>query len=466
MAFTIVIDNDLHFSLLELAAILDLELKSQEHHYRPLFQKLLDEGNTDEIIHQLGDVQKYFIRNFSKKSFEPSINLYIHIVNLVAGEGSKIGVSRVDLLSSLLANIDPNSPANADIVSSMDVPADVILVAITNVFNSLPISSNTRFDALSAIVNIIVNKNIAGTIENIAKHTVDWLSAIEGADAGKISQLITAIFNQYASEDEQNAIKFFQSVIASKKISLDSAALINFFAKLLSSSDIYDISAFEYTFKSTNDSAFSKLLELYVRGDNKGYTQSKSDFQSASFASQINFANLDSNFQSLAILNYLASSSSNSNTFPYKAISQELNIPIEEVELKLITLLSQGLIIGKLSQSTGSVVLNSINYSAPSLSSKADLVDWNEIDTLLGSWNQNIANLQSIVQTLIVKRGKRVNAPPVIMSFHQQKLEAKEAREKKAQQANNSEAPVGSAAAASATDSAETVAEAEKVEIA
>ncbi|GAV29001.1 hypothetical protein PMKS-002480 [Pichia membranifaciens] len=438
MAFTIVIDNDLHFSLLELAAILDLELKSQDHHYKPLFQKLLDEKKTDEIVQQLAEVQKYFLRSFSKKSFEP-------------------------------AHIDPHSPENADVLASLEVPADVILVCLTNIFNSLPVSSAARVDALAAIVNIVVSKKVSGTIGNIAKHTVEWLSAVEGADAAKVAGLVTAIFNQYVAEDEQNAIRFLQGVIASYKIPLDSAALVNFFAKLLSSTDIYDISKYENAFDSTNDASFSKLLKLYVIGDNKSYSAAKQEFLSASFASQINFANLDSNFQSLAILNYLASSVSDSNSFSYNTIAQDLSIPIEDVELKLITLISQGLIAGKLSQSTGSVVLNSINYSAPSLSSKTDLVNWNEIDTLLGSWSENVANLQSIVQTLIVKRGKRVNAPPVIMSFHQQKLEAKEAREKKAQQANNSEASTATTDAAetvASSDGAETEAEAEKVEAA
>ncbi|ODQ44936.1 hypothetical protein PICMEDRAFT_157117 [Pichia membranifaciens NRRL Y-2026] len=469
MAFTIVIDNDLHFSLLELAAILDLELKSQDHHYKPLFQKLLDENKTAEIVQQLAEVQKYFLRSFSKKSFEPSVNLYIHIVNLVAGEGSAGRATQIELLSGLRAHIDPHSPENADVLSSLEVPVDVILVCLTNIFNSLPVSSAARVDALAAIVAIVVSKNVSGTIGNIAKHTVEWLSSVEGADAAKVSGLVTAIFNQYAAEDEQNAIRFLQGVIASNKIPLDSAALVNFFANLLSSTDIYDISKYENAFDSTSDASFSKLLKLYVTGDNKSYSAAKQEFLSASFASQINFANLDSNFQSLAILNYLASSVSDSNTFSYNTIAQDLGISIDDVELKLITLISQGLIAAKLSQSTGSVVLNSINYSAPSLSTKTELVNWNEIDTLLGSWSENVANLQSIVQTLIVKRGKRVNAPPVIMSFHQQKLEAKEAREKKAQQANNSEASTATtdtAETVASFDGAETEAEAEKVEAA
>lgn len=466
MAFTIVIDNDLHFSLLELAAILDLELKSQDHHYKPLFQKLLDENKTAEIVQQLAEVQKYFLRSFSKKSFEPSVNLYIHIVNLVAGEGSAGRATQIELLSGLRAHIDPHSPENADVLSSLEVPVDVILVCLTNIFNSLPVSSAARVDALAAIV---ASKNVSGTIGNIAKHTVEWLSSVEGADAAKVSGLVTAIFNQYAAEDEQNAIRFLQGVIASNKIPLDSAALVNFFANLLSSTDIYDISKYENAFDSTSDASFSKLLKLYVTGDNKSYSAAKQEFLSASFASQINFANLDSNFQSLAILNYLASSVSDSNTFSYNTIAQDLGISIDDVELKLITLISQGLIAAKLSQSTGSVVLNSINYSAPPLSTKTELVNWNEIDTLLGSWSENVANLQSIVQTLIVKRGKRVNAPPVIMSFHQQKLEAKEAREKKAQQANNSEASTATtdtAETVASSDGAETEAEAEKVEAA
>lgn len=429
MAFTIVIDNDLHFSLLELAAILDLELKSAEHHYKPLFQKLLGENNNDEIIKQLYEIPQYFLRNFSKKSFEPSINLYIHIVNLVNEKSPSL-----DLFSNLLEYVDPNSSKNKNL-TKLDIPYDIIIIALTNIFNSVPTTSILRFDALYSLVDIIVKENVSGTIQNVAKNIIEWVTLItDSINPTKVADLFTAIFNQYALEDEKCAVNFFANVIINKPTLLNSNSLINFFTKILNSTTIYDISKYQSIFSLIEDASFVNLLKLYLAGDNQTYITSKSEFSSNS---QINFDNLDSSFQSLAILNYLASSSG-SASIPYDVISKETGVPLDVLELKLITLISEGFIIGKLSQSTNSVILNSINYSSPSLSSNSNLVNWNEIGTLLNSWNENITNLHSIVQTLIVKRGKRVNAPPVVMAFHQQKLEAKEAREKKSQQTETS----------------------------
>ncbi|KAG0674225.1 hypothetical protein C6P40_000344 [Pichia californica] len=425
MSFTIVIDNDLHFSLLELAAILDLELKSQEHHYRPLFQKLLDESNNEEIVKQLIQIPQYFLRNFSKKSFEPTTNLYIHIINLISS--SSTNVNSIDLFANLLEYVDPNSSKNEDLKST-EVPSDVILVTLTSIFNSLPNNSIIRLTALSSVVNIIVKDQIPGTIQNIAKNLYEWLSTINDIETEKISVLISSVFNQYYIEDERKSIEFFKSLILSKNILLNSSCLINFFSKVLSSNSIYDITNLQFIFPQINNENLIKLLNLYLIGDYKTYLNLKSEFSSLS---SINFENLESNLKSLSILNYLASTISNSNSFTYNSISNETNIPIDEIELKLITLISENFISAKLSQSTSSIIVNSINYLSPSLSSNSNLINWNEINSLLSSWNENINNLQSIVKSLSIKRGKRVNAPNVIMSFHQQKLEA---REKKAQQ--------------------------------
>lgn len=427
MAFTIVIDNDLHFSIIELAAILDLEHKSEEHYYQPLFQKLLDENNSAEIINQLLQVQPFFLRKFSKKSFEPTVNLYIHIINLIEDENDKN-----NLLSNLISNIDPNSSNNSDI-ENLEIPSELLIISLTNIFNSLPVSSTSRFECLFSITNIIKKDNILGTISNIAKNFESWVSQIENVSIDKISEVACFIFVQYYSEDELKSINFMKNLINNNKFQLNSEVLITFFTYILNSNSLYDISSLKSKFESINDSNLVKLLNLYILGDYKNFIISKSEFENH-FADKINFALLTSSFKSLSILNYLANSNSNSNVFPYSTISNELNIPIDEIELKLIDLISENLIVAKLSQSTSCLILNSINYSAPSLSSNTDLINWNEINNLLESWNENISNLQSIVQNLISKRGKRVNAPPVIMAFHQQKLEAKEAREKKAQQ--------------------------------
>lgn len=432
MTFTIVIDNDLHFSLLELAAILDLELKSQEHYYRPLFQKLLDENNNDEIVNQLNKIPHYFLRNFSRNSFEPSTNLYIHIINLISSSSSS-NINSIDLFLNLLENIDPNNSKNNDI-KDLQVPSDVILISLTNVFNSLPNTSNVRLNALLSIVNIIVNDKISGTIQNIAKNLLEWTSTIENIDFEQLSNLVSLIFNQYFQENEKDSLDFVKSLILSGKIKLNSNSLITFYSKVLSSFSIYNINDIKSSIEQTNDQILIKLLNYYLIGDYKNYITSKSEFESANFANQIDFNNLDSTFKSLSILNYLASSISDSNSISYSSISQSTNIPINEIESQLISLITDNLIVAKLSQSNNSIIINSINYSSPTLALNDKLINWNEIGTLLNSWNENINNLQSIVQTLIVKRGKRVNAPAVIMAFHQQKLEAKEAREKKNQQ--------------------------------
>lgn len=423
MTFTIVIDNDLHFSILELAAILDLELKTEEHQHKTTFQNLLDENNTDEIVNKLIEIQPFFITEFSKKSFEPSINLYLHIVKLVNND---------TLLTSLLSNIEAN-------IESTSIPSDVLLIALTNIFNSLPTTSSIRLQALQSIVKLIVKEKISSVISNIAKNTENWIVSItEDISNENVNELVTSIFDQYSSENELDSIKFVESLIINNKVLLNSRTLINYFSKILSSSSIYNLTNTQTSFKSIENESFVKLLNLYLTGDYNAFTSNKSEFETSSFSSSINFENLESTFQSVSILNYLAKS--NLSSIQYSNISNDLNIPIEDVELKLIALISEGLIIGKLNQKLNAITVNSINYSlSSSLSLNEELINWAEISSLLSSWNENINNLQSTLQNLISKRGKRVNAPAVIMKFHQQKLEAKEAREKKAAQADQTD---------------------------
>lgn len=435
MTFTIVVDSDLHFSIIELAAILDLELKSQDHHYKPLFQRLLNEKKHDELVQELADVQPLFVRKLSKKSFEPTVNLYLHITSLMGAESASGGAEGQRLLASLLSNIDPNSAANEE--TKIELPTDVLLLALTNLFNALPNTSIIKFESLVAVVTLVAKENISGLISKVADNIQEWVSSIEGITVDQTAQLVELVFVQYFAEDESKAFAFVESLVAQAKLSLNSGSYIRILSKVLSSSQIYNLTNLKPAFGSIADETFVKLLNFYLVGDYKGFTSSKSEFQAASFSNEIDFVSLESSLQALAVFNYIASS--NSSTIAYNTISSEFSIPIEDVELQLTTLISQGLVVAKLSQATGSITVHSINYVAPSLSSNTELVNWNEINTLLASWEQNINNLQDVLQNLISKRGKKVVAPPVIIAFHQQKLEAKKARENKLQQAHSNE---------------------------
>ena len=438
MPFSIVIDNDLHFSLLEFAAILDLELKSEDHQYKTTFQQLLDNKKNDEIVSQLLTVQPYFLEKFTRKSFEPSVNLYLHIISLIDPTFES------GLISSLIVNIDPT-------ITETSIPVDVILIAVTNIFNLLPAAYELRYTCLALAVKLITKENIFGLIANIAKNIQTWISSIEKVGEEQVSDLLEDVFTRYIQEDEAEAFKTFESIIIENNLPLNSKFLEAFFSQILSSTNIYNLSplAQSPSFKSIQNASLNSLLSAYLAGDYKSYTANKAQYASL----PINFTNLESTLKSLSILNYIASASSSTNTFPYTTLSSELEIPVESVELQLLTLISEGLIVAKLSQSAQAVIVNSVNYTGASLSAKPELVNWSEVNTLLGSWSANIKNLQGLVQTLVAKRGKKINAPPVIMSFHQQKLEAKEAREKKAQQ----EAEAGSEAAALDSQVNETV---------
>lgn len=417
MSFTIVNENDLKLSVTELAAILDLEIKAEspEQQYKTIFKQLLDEDNSEALINQLVEVQKLFVSKLSRKSFEPTVNLYIHITKLLDNE---------KLLKDLISNIYP---------AESQLPADVILIALTNIFNTLPKTSIERYESLKSIVEIIVKEKISGLIENIAKNAQDWLFTIESISSEQTSTIVSTIFSHLAAEDESKAVEFYKGLIINNKLQLNSESLISFYTFVLNSEAIYDLSKLQ-NFEATGNAALSKLIKLYIDGDYAAFVSNKSEFESIP---HINLANTESSFQSLAILNLLASSTTSS--VKYQDISAQLNIPVEDIELKIVTLISEGFISAKLSQPTNSVIVNSVNFGAPSLSTKKELVNWSEIDTLLSAWNENIEGLQTALQGLIAKRGKRVNAPAVIMNFHQQKLEAKEAREKKAQQAQDVE---------------------------
>ncbi|TID29605.1 hypothetical protein CANINC_001879 [Pichia inconspicua] len=417
MPFTIVNENDLKSSVIELAAILDLEIKAEspEHQYKTVFKQLLDDNETETLTKQLIEVQPLFASKLSRKSFEPTINLYIHISQLLDNQ---------KLLNTLISNIYP---------TDSHLPVEVILIVLTNIFNALPKTSIDRLESLKLIVEIISKEQIAGLIANIAKNVEDWLSTIEQISSEQTSDLISSIFLQYAIEDESNAVKFLKGLIINNKLNLNAGALVSFYTAVLSSENIYELSDLN-NFDDVENATLTKLLELYVKGDYSAFVTNKSQFESIP---NINLSHTESSLQSLAILNLLAKSTAASVS--YQNISDNLNIPVEDIELKVITLISEGFISAKLSQPTNSVIVNAVNFNAPSLSTKAELLNWSEIHTLLESWNENIEDLQTVVQGLIAKRGKRVNAPAVIMNFHQQKLEAKEAREKKAQQAQDVE---------------------------
>lgn len=420
MSFSVVTDNDLHFSVLELAAILDLELKSETNEYKTTFHQILEKKDRDELISKLLSVQPYFLKNFTRKTFEASVNLYLHIVSILDPS------FETDLLPSLISNIDPTK---AEIDTA--IPADILLIESTNIFNLVPEVSAMRYECLSLAVKLIIKENVSGLIANIAKNIQAWIVSIDNISEDQVSSLLEAIFTKYFEENEKEAFQIFESIITTNKLPLNSKFLQSFYSQILSSSKIYNTSslAASPSFQSINNAGLSALVSEYSVGDYKSYTSNKSQYESL----PINFTNLESTLKSLSILNFIASSSS-TNTFTYDTLASECGIPVESVELQLITLISESLIVAKLSQASQSVIVNSVNYSGAALSSKVELVNWSEVNTLLESWKANVKNMQDVLKTLAAKQGKKINAPAFIMSFHQQKLEAKEAREKKAQQ--------------------------------
>ncbi|VEU21372.1 DEKNAAC102386 [Brettanomyces naardenensis] len=420
MAFTIVLDRYLNESVTEYGAILDLELKTGEQKYQGEFEKLLKDDTKLELLSQIVDSSKSFLPNFTDKSLEPTVNLYLHTLDVLT---SDLGVDITEALAQVLENIDV--PAYTSI--STDVKPTSVISVLSNIFNFVPEESQLRVGILNDIVDLVSTNDLQSLLLPIAESFPLWLSKIDDVNNDDWRSLANGIFSQIYEQNQTEALKFYKKLIQSEDGAqkLEAQDYDDFLLKALTSNKYFNIFDLDIASK-LGDATLSQLLKLVQDADIQGFLTFISN-EGKSLSETVNVEKLTYKVKYLAIARVLEAieEETGRNEFTYEHIAKELDIPLEDIEEFLINCIHQGLITGRLSQVKQVFYLSKIDrLSTPSKS--LDSKDWQRANKYLQDWSSTIEGMQSLIKNLISRKGKRTLPPQAIQIFHQQKQELKE----------------------------------------
>lgn len=422
-------DGYLNEAVAEYGAILDLELQKTSDGYNDKFEQLLKDDKKEELLKQVVESSKLLIPKFGDKPFEPTVNLYLHTLDVLTSDGDS---DIIDALTKTVENIDA---IHYDSEKSRVKPTSIIS-ALSNIFNFLPEFASLRLEILQNIVSVATNNYLQSLLSPIVENIVSWITPIQDADPSAIRTLVNDIFDEIYARHQQQALEFYKSLIQSEQVSsaLDSADYEKFTLKALSANKYFKISDLELSTK-LNDPALTQLLKIVDTANLAQFNTFVAGSESKSLGDKIDLKQLSKRVQALTFATTLGDieESTGNTAFPYEQISDEVKVPEDEVEEFVVYCIQQGLVSGRLSQSDKKFYLTRI--SREQLSNRPlNGADWVRAGENLDKWANSIRNLQSFIKNLSLKNRKRMLPPQVIQIYHQQKQELKEKREREQEQ--------------------------------
>ncbi|GME81121.1 unnamed protein product [Ambrosiozyma monospora] len=433
MPFNITLDRFLNESVTEYAAILDSAQGPKVTTHQDSFSKLLENEDqktklSTELISTIPLLPK-----LNEKAFEPTFNLLLHSLDVLASESSLSYES--DLLPKVIAEIAKYQElSNVTVISSISV--------LSNIFNILPPSSALRIEIIELTLSIIKKYKLLELVEPLSKHLSVWLHNANATEA-KTNKIIIQAADLLYLENQEASLALFESLIKeSRAVSADDQT--NYFVKLVNSKLPYkDISNLNL---KLNNATLTELLSLYSNLEVPAYSAFVKKTDLSKFNIDADTLSTKLNYASITKL------AANKSQITYKEVSETFGLPLSEVESYLIRCIGAKLVSGRLSQEKQIFYIHQV--------SKLDAVtkkDWESINESLTAWKSKIAELTELIEVLATKKNKRAGHPAVLQAFHQQKQELKEQqqqdREEKLQQ---QQAAAAAAAGASATPSSVT----------
>lgn len=384
-----VVDNEITNSVLELGEIIDTIQSNTE--YSESLSPLISVEN-DEIKDKSSLIQKVYqasspdyLKKLNDKEFEPTFNLIVYILSQLEGGITKVfEPSNSDTLLSNLINSSPSQQLS--LRDRKSIKATSILSELTLIFNLLPNTSSARVKIIDQILQFVEKLKIDFNIlqQSFGENLVLWLQEANTSD-----EKTRQVFWKFVELDEKhtlttlNIIKKFTTQHELNKDELHKLINFSFNSEIIDVSFLINNNVNKALQNYKDDKVVSVFIK-YLRGE----IIEESEFTQVPFKSQM-----------LSLCKYFEKSEKSKFQFNEIPVSNE-----RDLEILLINCIKNGLIEGKLDQTSSTFYLTRVNKFI--LPGDDELVQ-NSLEKVkynLQAWKKSLVSVGDVVNTF------RVNA--------------------------------------------------------
>lgn len=384
-----VVDNEITNSVLELGEIIDTIQSNTE--YSESLSPLISVEN-DEIKDKSSLIQKVYqasspdyLKKLNDKEFEPTFNLIVYILSQLEGGITKVfESSNSDTLLSNLINSSPSQQLS--LRDRKSIKATSILSELTLIFNLLPNTSSARVKIIDQILQFVEKLKIDFNIlqQSFGENLVLWLQEAKTSD-----EKTRQVFWKFVELDEKhtlttlNIIKKFTTQYELNKDELHKLIDFSFNSEIIDVSFLINNNVNKALQNYKDDKVVSVFIK-YLRGE----IIEESEFTQVPFKSQM-----------LSLCKYFEKSEKSKFQFNEIPVSNE-----RDLEILLINCIKNGLIEGKLDQTSSTFYLTRVNKFI--LPGDDELVQ-NSLEKVkynLQAWKKSLVSVGDVVNTF------RVNA--------------------------------------------------------
>lgn len=332
-------------------------------------------------------------------------NLHIHLINQSPNVNSYL-----QPICRTLASVEAGSSA------SQAKRFALSLSVLSTIFNVLQPDDSIRYPILSAILDVIDKSGNYETIRPQLRHLDGWLATwqVSPAQQRKMYMRISKIA-QEAFEDEQldsgdeaydYLVKALRTIPSSDASSNEARSLsVEALRSAISSFvhfDFEDLTSLDsIQALRTSEPVYFQLLEIFTSDRLDDYNSFKEEHAGWIEKQQLDDLKLERKMRLLTLAS-LAASSGQTRTLSYKAISDALQIPLEDVEMWVIDVIRAGLVEGKLSQLNQTFLIHRSTYRV-----FADN-QWREVLGRLEMWKSSLTGVLDVIraekENIIVQR--------------------------------------------------------------
>lgn len=332
--------------------------------------------------------------------------------------GGLIGSAEFTAAYNLLIHLSNQSPSRdmflaricsylseQPVTSSTQFGPSLALTTLTTIFNILPNDSQSRYHVFLAILKVIRSTSNNAAFDaltpqldtNVPKWVVAW--ELDDEDARSLHVAIADVAAASGNNDMcykylLHGLETIPPQSASEQESRDLAkrtliaALTN--SSITDFNPLIDREAIQALRDS--DASLFDLLNIFASDDYSAYT----DFLESNSLSSMSLPEsavepLKTKIRLLTLASLAASAANRS--IPYSTISDELQIPEDDVEMWVIDTIRAGLVEGKLSQLKREFLIQRATYRV------FGPKQWSEIQGRLMVWQQSIEGVLSLVKS-------------------------------------------------------------------
>lgn len=372
-----VVDGTLKNFVEDIAASFD-SLSSSAEDKKSITQSILDpvsnnESDIPEKVFTAIAEKSVVIASATEKDFEPLYNQVIHILTFSQNLSEIIPILVKNLAS-------PPKYPNGPILS---------LAVLSNIFNSLPVTSPLRCQVFSSILDSADASDNFSIIVPQLKNLPTWVKEW-GIDAKTIEKLNLKIGNIISKHDPKTAHKYLVAAVSSNDSPDNSLVEQLIFSTLRTSYDFDDIFALEAVqTQSKSNPTLYKLLEIVSNGDYPAFKQFGAT--NSSFLTKTDLDTLTRRVRILALTK--AASQYGEKVIPYTVLAKASDVSTEEVEFWIIDAIRAGLIEGRLSQLSQSM---SLHRASPV--GKFGAEEWAFVAEKLANWKSSLKEISDVLK--------------------------------------------------------------------